>query len=349
MLMWRTRKGQTKNDDLVLTPADWELDAPAFFEARIRDSQIHTWESAIDLVTSHGITLAEVADTVQSADPEAGTGAVCGFVWGIANALRARANEPCDTATWIASGLEDMSIPDSCARTAKLARGYGQLAAMLMRRWSTVMAIVDSDPDANLSAGLVHLAEIAGGLRGEEWETILLTARDSRGSDFAQRLGYTAVDAEFSSEPGWCRVERTSLAQDRDFSVPSVFTVSGIDEGVAVLDFMMANLCISISRPEAVMFAHPVAATYARQVRGGRLIKTIALDRLSTRDGEQDLMARLSGYMVGMYADLDVRAVGQSANAMRDTGFIRMRSFGVIEALMRLACRTASALPKGLA
>jgi len=345
----RIGKERARINDLVLTPNDWELDDPAFFEARLRDARFEPWQSVLDFVESHDIHTKGVADVVRCADAAAGTGAICGFVWGIANALKARANHPCDAATWIAGGLEDMSVPDSCARTSRIAMGYGEFAALLLRRWSLVMAIVGSDFNVDVIAGLAGLARLAGSLRGQGWEVLLIGIGDAVGQRLVDQLGYTPVDVEFSREFGWCRVARTSLSHDRDISVPVVFPVSSVEEGIAVLDLMTANVCIAVSGPQAVTFAHPVVATYARQVRGGRLIRTVALESSGAKDGESELMDQISNRMVGMYADLQIRAAGLDAEAMRSIGLVRMSSIGVIEALMRLACRTASALPKGLA
>jgi len=349
MFKWRIRKEGAQVNELVLTPDDWELDDPAFFEARICNSQIGSWESATDLVTSHGIRIEEIADVARAADPAAGTGAICGLVWGIAGALRVRANDPCDAATWIAGGLEDMSVPDSYARTSRIAMGYGEFAALLLRRWSLVMAIVGSDFNVDVIPGLAGLAKLAGSLRDQEWEILLIGMGNAGGQKLVDPLGYTSVDVEFSREFGWCRVARTSLSHDRDRSAPVVFTVSNVEEGIAVLDLMMANVCIAASGPQAVTFAHPVVATYARQVRGGRLIRTVALEPSGAKNEESEIMAQISDYMVGMYADLRIRAAGLDAEAMRSIGLVRMSSIGIIEAIVHLACRTASALPKGLA
>lgn len=326
-----------------------DMDDRARIEARVRDGRFDSWDAVVSAVESHGISVCEIERNLRAADPAFGGTALSGFIWGIALALRAKANDPYSAASWIARGLGDFTLPDSPAHADRFAEGYGKFASMLLRRWSLVMAIVAGRIPDGFVEPLSRIAKQAGQFRGQTWQILVLCKGEGPPDCLGAADGYLHADVEFSREPGWLRVSRSTAVHRPVDSPPVVYVATTVEEGVAILDFESANLCIALSEPEAVMFAHPVVGAYARQSRGtSRLVRTVAMEmpKFGTRCSE--LMSRVSGYMVNMYADLHVHGIGLDAGEMENTGFPEISGVGAVETLMAVACQTAASLPRWL-
>lgn len=316
-------------------------------EGRIQDPRFQSWQAVLDFVAESSVSVADVAACVLQADPSAGEDAVAAFIWGAAQALKARTRDPASCVAWIARGLQGSSRPGSWSDRHKLAEAQGKLAVLLLRRWSRVVAIAGNDIGIEEVGNLLSLARISGELRGQTWDAVLVT-RES--GEIVTPPGCVTADAEFSSELGLCRVRRSSAAGRRAGSPPVVYAVSSVAEGIAVLDFEMANLCVALSGPEAVVFAHPVIGGYAKKARTGiRLVRAVAAEPHCDQTEAGGLMSDISTYMVDMYADLRIYGLGLSGGETERLGGVRITGAGALEALMRLAVLAASAAPKGLA
>jgi len=346
-MLWRQRVAEKPATADVVELRVHDLDDRARIEARIRDARFDSWEAVVDSVESHGIGVGEIERNLRAADPTFGGTALSGFVWGIALALRSKADEPRSASSWIAGGLKDFSLPESLACAAGFAEGYGKLASILIGRWSFVMAIVGGRVPFELVDALSKLAKQAARLRDQRWDILVLCEGEESREHLCGMGEYLRAEVEFAREPGWLRVSRSTAVRRPSNSPPVVYAASTVEEGVAILDFESANLCLSLSGPEAVTFAHPVVGVYYRQTFGGnRLVRAVAIEPPeATADGD-DLMPRLSRYMVNMYAHLQIHGIGMAANEMEKNGFVRISSVGCVDAMMTLAHRVAAALPR---
>jgi hypothetical protein len=300
----------------------------------------------VDFVVSYGIDLDEVAGNLCAADVAAGETTLSGFVWGMALALKSKDNDPCNAASWIARGMEDFTLPGSVACDAQIASGFGKFASMLIRRFSNVMAIVGGRVPSETAEELLRLAKQAGRLRGQKWNTLVVCREEESRKRLCEMEGYFHADAEFSREPGWLRVSRSTTFDRPDKSSSVVYAASDVDEGVAILDFEEANLCIALSEPGAATFAHPVVGAYVRKARrADRIVRAVAMEMPVAETGREDL-SRFSAYMIDMYADLNVCGIGMDAQAMENMGFPKISGTGAVEVIMMLAHRVAAALPR---
>ena len=265
-------------------------DDPARIETKIRDARFESWQAVVDFVIGYGIYPDKVAGVLRSTDPAAGATAVSGFIWGMALALKSKDNDPCSAASWIARGMEDFTLPGSVACDARIATGLGKLATMLIRKFSNVMAIVGGWVPLETVEALLRLANHAGRLRGQTWHIIVLCREEESRKRLCGIDGYFHADAEFSREPGWLRVSRSTAFDRPDKSNSIVYVATTVEEGVAILDFEMANLCVALSEPEAAMFAHPVVGAYARNARRiDRIVKAVAIEILEVGTGRGDI------------------------------------------------------------
>ena len=315
-------------------------------ESKIRDAGFESWQAVVDSVLGYGIDTDKVIGVLRLTDPAAGAAAMSGFVWGMALALKSKDNDPSNAASWIARGMDDFTLPGSVACDSRIAAGLGKFASTLIQKFSNVMAIVGGWVPSETMEALLRLANQAGRLRGQKWNTLVLCREEESRKRLCGMDGYFHAVAEFSRELGWLRVSRSTAFDRPDKSHSIVYAAPTVEEGLAILDFEMANLCIALSEPEAAMFAHPVVGTYARKARRiDRIVNAVAIEILEVGTGRGD-MALLSSYMIDMYTDLNIRGIGMDAQAMENMGFPKISGTGAVEVIMMLAHRVAAALPR---
>ncbi|HOH81651.1 MAG TPA: hypothetical protein PLS25_08475, partial [Methanoregulaceae archaeon] len=155
------------------------------------------------------------------------------------------------------------------------------------------------------------------------------------------------AEVEFTREPGWLRVKRSSVAQRTRRSPPVVYPVSTVEEGVAVLTFEQTNLCIALSEPDAALFAHPVAGLYTKDARqSGRLIRAAAMDLYDGTAVSDNLLSQITSYMIDMYADMRLYGLHMDTAEMMQEGFPEISGIGAIEATMVCANLVSAALKR---
>lgn len=324
-------------------------DDPVRIESIVKKARFDSWQAVVDFVRSYGIDVDEVAGDMHRADPAADTTALSGFIWGMALALKIVAHDPGTAAVWIARGLGDFTLPGSPAWENRVAEGYGKFVSLLLQRWINPMAIIGSQIPDGYVEECSQLAKQAAQLRSQTWDVFVLCRKDDlQGMDGLKREdGYLHAETEFVREPGLLRVSRSTAVHRPSDSPPVVYSVSTVEEGVAILDFERANLCIALSDSEAALFAHPIAGIYTRQARGsGRLVRAVAVQSQEIQPGCEDFASRASAHMVHMYADFGIHAVSQDATRLHNLGFPGISALGAIKATMTFAHRVAGALPR---
>ena len=321
-----------------------KLDNPSRIKGIIQDSHFASWQAVIDFVNSFDIDVDELANDLHVADPAAGVAALTGLIWGTALALKIKVFDPCTAAVWIARGLGDFTLPGSPACEARFADGLGRLSSVLLRRGLYTMAIVGSLIPDGFVKMFSRLAKLASRLRGQKWDILLLCRKDELQEGLCGSEAYLHADVEFTHEPGWLRVSRSTAVHRPNNSPPVMYPASTVEEGVAVLDFERANLCMALSEPDAVMFAHPIIGAYVRQTRGGgRLVRAVAVDIQEAGPDCDNMAARLSASMIGMYADFEVHGIILDSKKMENVGFPGISGLGAVETIMVLAHRVAAA------
>jgi len=346
-MLWRRCKGERPGPSGVVEMEVHTLDDRARVESLIAEARFDSWKVVTETIDGYGITGEEVRDIALHADPSAGEDAVAAFFWGVARALKARADDPPVACLWIADGLDDFCLPESLASAAGLAKQYSKLADLLLRRWTRVAAIVGSRIPADMIDGMAGLASRAGRLRGQAWTVIALCGDGEAAESLCENGDYLRAKVVFAPWVNGPRVASSSVVGRPAGSPPALYVASSVEEGIAVLDFEAVNLCIALSGPDAVTFAHPVVGAYCRRAFGGsRLVRAVAVEPLETVASDNNLMSRLSWYMVNMYAHLQVQGIATPAGEMEEKGFVRIGSIECIDAMMTLAHRVAAAVPR---
>jgi hypothetical protein len=328
----------------LAVPEVHKLDDPARIEKLIKDSHFESWDAVTGFVAGYEILIADVGENLHAADPNAGMSSRSAFLWGTALALKLRSYDPCTAAIWIARGLHDFTLPEGSANKAGFADGFGKLASILLQGWMNGMAIIGTNCPEETIQNFSSLAKLAEKLRGRKWDVMVLCDREK----FQEHLfdgEFKRVEVEFVCEAEQLRVTRSTTAMRKGNTSVSVFPVSIVEEGVAVLEFEAPNLCITLSTSSELLFAHPIAGIYARKARSaGRLIRVCAAECQEEYLDCKDQTSNISRYMADLYADFILRGIVLDAEGMESVGFPMISGAGAIKAIMKLAHRVASVL-----
>jgi hypothetical protein len=330
--MFRQKK-PTKTEGQLFVIGEDVWNSRQYFADRIKNAGFQSWPSILHFLDERRINIDQVDSAVNSLGVEIDKNTICGLIWGVARAVKARASDPASAIRWIAGGLSDLAVPGSEAESNKFASGIAELACKLLSRWSTVLAIVGTDlVDIQTIQTIVDAARSAAKLREQRWDVIVVVKGKEVAGNIAEKLGYQLANTKFSSDLGWYRVSRSSLAARSKDVVPGVYGVTNVDEGIAVLDFEMVNLCVVISGHSAVEFAHPVVGAYVKRTQANRLLKSVVLEPSKTDKCEDDLSNR----MADMYADSRVYGLYLDANEMVEHGFLRLAGSDLLMALIQV-------------
>lgn len=324
-----------------------KLDDSARFESLFKEYHFDDWNSVLAFVIRNGMDIDGIIGDVAEADPDAGPAARNGFIWGTALALKASSVDPSIAALTIAQGLKDFTLPRSPADTSRFAEGLGRLASLLLQRWTNGMAIVGSRIPSGYIEMFRELARCAESLRSQKWDLLVLCKPfGSTGHVFGNRE-YVHAEVQFSRADDYLRVAQSTVADRPHGSLPVVYMAHTVEQGIAILEFEHANLCLALSEPEAALFAHPIVGTYARLARSsGRTVRTAAIEMPKTKEAGTDMISPVSAYMIGMYADFEVHDIERDAKEMEDVGFPGISGIGAVKSIMMLAQRVTSALKR---
>ncbi len=324
-----------------------KLDDFTRIESKIKDTRLfESWREVIDFVYNFKITPHDVSEVIMVSDPGSGKDAVSGFIWGIALALKAADNDPCNIVRTIARGLEDFILPGSFASTVSIAEKFGCFASMMLNKYNRTVAIIGERISICTIETLSSLIREADHLSGEK-RHILIICEGSESWEYLRKLdGCFLASAEFSREYGRLRVYSSTTFHRPDESSSVVYAVSNVEEGVAILDFEEANLCVVLAGPGSAMFAHPVVGVYVKKSRrSDRLVRAVALE-INEHDDVNEVLSQLSAYMIDMYTDLHIHCIEFCSKDMEKLGFLEISGAGAVKAIMTLAHIVAAALPR---
>jgi len=328
-------------------PCILELDDIKRLEGILKEFNFSSWKSVLDMAEGYGINSASITSYVRKADPAAGLSAVSGFMWGAVLALKAKAIDPVNGAVWVARGLGNFALRNSTAHRSGFAEGYGKLVSILLHPWISPMAVICSRIPDGLVGSYSKLVTLVAELRGRTWDIIIVCREENLSKGMRARRDCLFAEVEFTREPGWLRVKRSSVAQRTRRSPPVVYPVSTVEEGVAVLTFEQTNLCIALSEPDAALFAHPVAGLYTKDARqSGRLIRAAAMDLYDGTAVSDNLLSQITSYMIDMYADMRLYGLHMDTAEMMQEGFPEISGIGAIEATMVCANLVSAALKR---
>mgnify|MGYP000867177622 CR=1 FL=1 len=322
-------------------------DDPKRIEHRFKDAGFDSWSSITSYLHTRNVDINGIVDDINAADPAADRVTWAGFIWGAARAVKVSGPDPSMVALGIAQGLEDFTLPLSPAYTSRFAQGLGRLASLLLQRWTGGMAIIGGRIPPGYIEMFWDLAKCAGSLRGRRWNLSVVCRPQGLSENLPGNRGYIPAEVEFSQQPGFLRVSRSSAADRPQGSPPVIYQVAAVEQGMAILEFEHIQLCATISEPEAALFAHPIAGTYLRRARAaGKLARALAVVTPETGGGNMDTVSLISTYMAGMYTDFEVCGIERDARGMEAAGFPGISGTGAVKTIMALAHRITAAIRK---
>ncbi len=328
-------------------PCIHELDNIVRIESILGDYHFSSWRSVVDMAKRYSFYPATIAELVRRVDPAAGPSAVSGFIWGAVLALKAKAFDPGNAAIWISRGLGDFVLRDSMVYKSGFSEGYGKFASILLNPLVPPLAVICGRIPDGLVGSFSRLVAKVAELRFRSWDIIVVCREENLSKNAKERHECLFAEVEFTREPGWLRVKRSSVAQRTRRSPPVVYPVSTVEEGVAVLTFEQTNLCIALSESDAALFAHPVAGLYTKDARqSGRLIRAAAMDLYDGTAVSDNLLSQITSYMIDMYADMRLYGLHMDTAEMMQKGFPEISGIGAIEATMACANLVAVALKR---
>lgn len=321
------------------------VDDPDRLASMLREYHFDDWDSVLNFVIHKGLDPDDIMNDIAAADPDASPAARTGFLWGTVLALKASSVDPSVAALAITRGLKEFCLPRSTADTSCLAEGLGRLASLLLQRWTNGMAIVGSRIPSGYIELFREVARCAESLRHQKWDLLVLCKPNGFTGHMFGNREYISAEVQFSQADDYLRVVQSSVAGRSHGSLPVVYMAHTVEQGIAILEFEHANLCLALSEPEAALFAHPIVGTYARRARSsGRTVRTAAIEMPKTKEAGTDMISTVSAYMIGMYADFEVSNIERDAKAMEDVGFPGISGIGTVEAIMMLSQRVTNTL-----
>jgi tetrahydromethanopterin S-methyltransferase subunit B len=304
-----------------------------------RNFHFDSWQAVLDFVEDYGISINMVAENMHLADTDADMSAFYGIVLGIALALKIRADDPSFAAFSIARGLEEFTLPGSKAYVERFAEGYGRLASFLLQKGLSTIAVIGRHVPDSLIDIFLKLANHSASIRGREWNILLVC-----GEDICEKGKYRHAEVEFINCNGHLRVSSSTAANMRRGLDPVLYEVTTVEEGIAVLDFEKADLCIALSGTGSMLFEHPIAGIYVRKRRKtGGLARVVAVDIQEQTGNNAEASQIVSSYMIEIYADAHIRGIGRDAKNMKNLGFPEIGAAGALEAIMIFSRLAATA------
>ena len=187
------------------------------------------------------------------------------YVVGAALALKNKAKDAAEAATWIGVGLQSFCIPGSVADDRKVGLGHGNLGARLLSEETKCFAFLAGHESFAAAEGAIGIAKTANKVRKEPLRVIL----NGLGKDAAKIIsrinGFTLVETEFDYKTGELKETNVIPYSDGDRGKVRCYGADDVREGVAIMWHENVDVSITGNSTNPTRFQHPVAGTYKKE------------------------------------------------------------------------------------
>ena len=228
----------------------------------LNENGIASIEEAEAICKSYGLDVYNLVKGIQTICFE---NACWAYTVGAALALKNKAKNAAEAATWIGVGLQSFCIPGSVADDRKVGLGHGNLGAMLLSDETKCFCFLAGHESFAAAEGAIGIALKANRVRKEPLKVIL----NGLGKDAAKIIsrinGFTHVETQYDYFTGELKVLSETAYSTGDRAKVRCYGSDDVREGVAIMWKEQVDVSITGNSTNPTRFQHPVAGTYKKE------------------------------------------------------------------------------------
>ena len=314
----------------------------------LNENGIASIEEAEAICKSYGLDVYNLVKGIQTICFE---NACWAYTVGAALALKNKAKNAAEAATWIGVGLQSFCIPGSVADDRKVGLGHGNLGAMLLSDETKCFCFLAGHESFAAAEGAIGIALKANRVRKEPLKVIL----NGLGKDAAKIIsrinGFTHVETQFDYFTGELKILNETAYSNGDRAKVRCYGSDDVREGVAIMWHENVDVSITGNSTNPTRFQHPVAGTFKKEcVEKGKKYFSVASGGGTGRTLHPDNMAAgpasygMTDTMGRMHSDAQFAGSSSVPAHVEMMGLIGMGNNPMVGATV--ACAVAVSLSK---
>ena len=314
----------------------------------LNENGIASIEEAEAICKSYGLDVYNLVKGIQTICFE---NACWAYTVGAALALKNKAKNAAEAATWIGVGLQSFCIPGSVADDRKVGLGHGNLGAMLLSDETKCFCFLAGHESFAAAEGAIGIALKANRVRKEPLKVIL----NGLGKDAAKIIsrinGFTHVETQFDYFTGELKVLSKTPYSTGDRAKVMCYGSDDVREGVAIMWHENVDVSITGNSTNPTRFQHPVAGTFKKEcVEKGKKYFSVASGGGTGRTLHPDNMAAgpasygMTDTMGRMHSDAQFAGSSSVPAHVEMMGLIGMGNNPMVGATVATAVAVSEAL-----
>ena len=314
----------------------------------LNENGIASIEEAEAICKSYGLDVYNLVKGIQTICFE---NACWAYTVGAALALKNKAKNAAEAATWIGVGLQSFCIPGSVADDRKVGLGHGNLGAMLLSDETKCFCFLAGHESFAAAEGAIGIALKANRVRKEPLKVIL----NGLGKDAAKIIsrinGFTHVETQFDYFTGELRILNETAYSNGDRAKVRCYGSDDVREGVAIMWHENVDVSITGNSTNPTRFQHPVAGTFKKEcVEKGKKYFSVASGGGTGRTLHPDNMAAgpasygMTDTMGRMHSDAQFAGSSSVPAHVEMMGLIGMGNNPMVGATVAVAVAVSQAL-----
>ena len=316
----------------------------------LNENGIASIEEAEAICKSYGLDVYNLVKGIQTICFE---NACWAYTVGAALALKNKAKNAAEAATWIGVGLQSFCIPGSVADDRKVGLGHGNLGAMLLSDETKCFCFLAGHESFAAAEGAIGIALKANRVRKEPLKVIL----NGLGKDAAKIIsrinGFTHVETQFDYFTGELKILSKTPYSTGDRAKVMCYGSDDVREGVAIMWHENVDVSITGNSTNPTRFQHPVAGTYKKEcVERGKKYFSVASGGGTGRTLHPDNMGAgpasygMTDTMGRMHSDAQFAGSSSVPAHVEMMGLIGMGNNPMVGATVATAVAVSEALSK---
>ena len=312
----------------------------------LNENGIASIEEAEAICKSYGLDVYNLVKGIQTICFE---NACWAYTVGAALALKNKAKNAAEAATWIGVGLQSFCIPGSVADDRKVGLGHGNLGAMLLSDETKCFCFLAGHESFAAAEGAIGIALKANRVRKEPLKVIL----NGLGKDAAKIIsrinGFTHVETQFDYFTGELKILNETAYSKGDRAKVRCYGSDDVREGVAIMWHENVDVSITGNSTNPTRFQHPVAGTFKKEcVEKGKKYFSVASGGGTGRTLHPDNMAAgpasygMTDTMGRMHSDAQFAGSSSVPAHVEMMGLIGMGNNPMVGASVALAVAVGS-------
>ena len=314
----------------------------------LNENGIASIEEAEAICKSYGLDVYNLVKGIQTICFE---NACWAYTVGAALALKNKAKNAAEAATWIGVGLQSFCIPGSVADDRKVGLGHGNLGAMLLSDETKCFCFLAGHESFAAAEGAIGIALKANRVHKEPLKVIL----NGLGKDAAKIIsrinGFTHVETQFDYFTGELKILNETAYSNGDRAKVRCYGSDDVREGVAIMWHENVDVSITGNSTNPTRFQHPVAGTFKKEcVEKGKKYFSVASGGGTGRTLHPDNMAAgpasygMTDTMGRMHSDAQFAGSSSVPAHVEMMGLIGMGNNPMVGATVATAVAVSEAL-----